>query len=142
MEGLMQSVVSRLKQAGVPAVRSFPGGVIPRITGPVAAVSMEKLQAVDGGFGRALGAAHGRQVQVTVLVRLFSPDSRGADAVCRALMQWPAVLTAELEEPVFDAGADCFVTCLRAAFKGLVSDAAETDEGPAFTDFRLEGEMK
>ena len=142
MDRIVKEAISRLKTAGIPAVEAFPGGIMPKITCPVAAVNLETVTATDGGFGRQLGSAKGRQVQAVVLVRLFTPHGKGSAAAGSALMEWGAVQKVELGEPVFDDIADCFTAVLRAHISGLLADTRPGEDTSAFTDFTLEGDLQ
>lgn len=57
------SVIEALQKAGIRAERSFPVGVMPYLTGPVAAVGLERAQAGS----------------VTVAVRIYSPMGLGGE---------------------------------------------------------------
>lgn len=154
MERLIQPVICALKEGGVPAVRCFPGGTVPRLTGPAAAVSVQSVEAAEGGLNGFLGlrqtddggmeAQYGKMLQAVLLVRVFSPDG-SCGKVPQILLQNPGGLPVRrlcAKEPVFDPVADCFVTEISVTLDKCLLPLQTDGEDGEYLDFSLEGEAK
>ena len=127
MEDVIALVLTALEEAGIPAVKAFPGGMMPRLTAPRAAVRLESVKSETPGLYEYLGVEetpdrgpverYGRRLSAVLLIRILAPDSASVTpAVCRALQQGLGSVTVEkitASAPVFDSVADAFVTEVR-----------------------------
>lgn len=64
---ILQQVLEKLRQAGFSIGKAYPGGIAPHITGPVAAVGLEKVDTAA--------------MEATVRVDILAPESQGG-TVC------------------------------------------------------------
>lgn len=155
MESVLNAVLTALQEAGIPAVKAVPEGVMPRLKAPRAAVSLEKVRAANGGFYDYLGIEetedrgfverYGRKMEATLLISVFSPDSRDMASSVYAVLAagFDGVTVGEMtaEKPEFDSVADCYVTKIRAEMHAYLY-AESTGDDEEFLDFTLEGELK
>lgn len=157
MDELIVGVVALLEEAGIPAVRRFPTGNMPRLTEPKAAVELRSMKAVPGGFCDYLGTVedpergtlerYGKRVGGSVLCRIYGPDSSrtgaAAETACVLLSGLSAVAVEEVTmgETVFDPVCDCYTRDVTAAFSAYLH-ALAADEDADFLDFKLEGEIR
>ncbi len=155
MDGILNAVITALNDSGIPALRRFPAGVMPRRKEPAVAVSFEKIHAAAGGFREYLGMEdvpgkgtverYGKKMCATVLLRVCCPKGQDEPPVTDVLLGLQGgVRISELsaEEPVFDPVADCFVTKIRAEISAYLMAERIPGDDPGYRDFRLEGDMK
>ena len=155
MEDVISLVLTALEEAGIPAVKAIPRGVMPRLTAPKAAVQLESVKSETPGLYEYLGVEetpergpverYGRRMSAVLLVRIFAPDNESvAPAVLCALQQGFSGVTVEkitASAPVFDSVADAFMTEVRAEISAYFY-ALSGEDTSEFLDFRLEGEVK
>ncbi len=120
---IVSQVIDGLTAAEIRADEAYPGGRIPALTGPVAAVRLGKVD-------RAVRST-------TVLVTVMSPAASGGTACETAALQ--AVAAMEDLEGVcvkdvckFDEMADVFYIEIQAVFQG-VAQAEDFTPGPGFS---------
>lgn len=155
MESVLNAVLTALQEAGIPAVMAVHQGVMPRLTTPKAAVSLEKVRAANGSFydylgleeteDRGLVERYGRKMEATLLISVFSPDCRDVTGDIYPVLAagFPGVTVGEMtaDKPEFDAAADCWITSLRAELCAYLY-AESQDDDEEFLEFTLEGELK
>lgn len=155
MDRFIKAVLTALEEAGIPAIERLPGGVMPRLTAPRAAVGLESIKAAPGAAYDYLGTEYtddrgdveryGRRMDAVLLVRVFAPQgSEVGSKVCMVLAGgFPGVTVKEISASMaeFDPVADCFVTQVRAEVSAYLYAQSDSDE-ELFLDFRLEGEVK
>lgn len=155
MDRFINAVLTALEEAGIPAIRRLPGGSMPRLTGPRAAVGLESIKAAPGAAYDYLGTEYsdefgdveryGRKMDAVLLVRVFAPDGASVSSrVCTVLMGgFDGVTVKDISASMaeFDPVADCFVTEVRADVSAYLYAQSASDEDE-FLDFRLEGEVK
>lgn len=155
MDEILNALLTAFKGAGISAVRRFPAGVMPRLTGCVAAVSVEKVRAAGCGLGEYLGTEdvpgmglverYGKTMQATLLIRVYCPDGCDDEGVLDVLLAQPGgVLVTDIlaGQPEFHPETDCFVTDIRADVTAYLMALRAPDDDTELLDFRLEGDMK
>ena len=160
MEQLMQAFLAILKRAGFTAVRQMPQGVMPRLKGPVVAVSLAALDAAQMGFFEYLGKLeregnivplYGKRLRAEVLLQVVSPEALGAERcaqeaekLCTKLSeQLPGiVLTGFSAGPCsYDKTGDFFLCEVKAKASAYLYAEANEEE-TEFTDFILKGAVQ
>lgn len=126
MEHLMELILAGLREAGFRAEWAGPGKMMPRITSPVLAVSMPKMEFVKSPNANKAGAS------AELRVRVFSPTALGA-AKCQETAQKVAIaltqgirdmppLRSRVEEATYYGKGDYFTADVYGSF------ALESDE--------------
>lgn len=155
MDTFIKAVLTALEEAGIPAMKRLPSPMMPRLTGPRAAVGFESIKAAQGAAYDYLGTEeteeygqverYGRRMEAVLLVRVFAPDgAEVGDKVALALARgFDGVTVKDISAKMagFDPVADCFVTEVRAEISAYLYAVGGSDE-ETFLDFRLEGEAK
>lgn len=155
MDEIIVRVLTALEEAGIPAVRAMPDGIMPRLKGPRAAVCFERVKRSSPGLYEYLGTEetadrgeverYGRRISAVLLIRVCAPDGQAVSPrVCRALeggIRGVTIGEITASAAVFDPVADVFVTEVRAELAAYLI-AESTDDSVQFLDFRLEGEVK
>lgn len=161
MDELIAALLRALKNAGITAVKAFPEGVMPKLSGPVTAVGIQEMKSAANGAYTYLGmqadaegtvrALYGRQLETEAYLQVYCPRSIGGRA-CMAESERVAALLAGMAGGVqigsfsvgpcsYDAVSDCFRCTITAKARAYLYALANDDE-TEFTDFILKGEVK
>ena len=161
MDELIAALLQALKNAGITAVKAFPEGMMPKLSGPVTAVGIQEMKSAANGAYTYLGmqtdaagaarALYGRQLETQALLKVYCPRSAGGRA-CMAESERVAALLAGMAGSVqiesfsagpcsYDAASDCFRCTITAKTRAYLYALANDDE-TEFTDFILKGEVK
>ena len=160
MEQLIDTILKAMQAAGIPAVRAFWPRRMPRLKGPVAALSLRKSVQTPAGFGGYLGlltdeqdqtrALSGMRLEAELAFTIYTPRTATSEAGAQLAEQLVQVLLEGVEgvslrqftvqDTTYAAEPDCFTTCLEATVVAHLY-AVTTGEEPVFTDFILKGEI-
>ncbi len=161
MERLMQALVSALRAGGIPAVRSFAAGTMPRLTETVTSVSLKSAKTHGGTFYSYLGLqeqddggllpVYGRPLEAVVRFLVHTPHELGSQACMQQVFSLAQLLTAgvvgvrlgelTVGACVYDDVTDCFECELCVQAQAYLYATANSDE-TEFTDFILKGEVR
>lgn len=161
MDELIAALLRALEKAQITAVKAFPEGIMPKLTGPVTAVGIREMKGGANGAYTYLGmqadgmgaarALYGRRLEAEALMQVYCPRSLGGRA-CMTESERVAALLAEQPGGVriesfsvgtcaYDAVSDCFRCTITAKTRAYLYALANED-GTEFTDFILKGEVK
>lgn len=158
MREILDRVQTALQQAGLSALRQFPAGDMPLLTGAAAAVDLQSIRAANGSFLDYLGTVedpergplerYGKKMEGTVRVCILAPDAEAlrqaaTDAITALGFGLPLISVEEVsaEQTVFDPAADCFRKDVFLRF-GAYFCAESAEDSTEFTDFKLEGDIR
>lgn len=121
---ILQQVLTALKDGGFAAELAYPGRAMPRITGPVAAVHMEKVDSAA--------------LTSTVAVSILSPGTLGGAACETEAMKALDLLcgcgaVCVQRGCVYDRVAQVYAVQISAAFTSLSQSEETSTTGPGFS---------
>lgn len=161
MDELIAALLRALEKAQITAVKAFPEGIMPKLTGPVTAVGIREMKGGANGAYTYLGmqpdgtgaarALYGRRLEAEALMQVYCPRSLGGRACMTESERVAALLAGEpggvriesfsVGTCAYDAVSDCFRCTITAKTRAYLYALANED-GTEFTDFILKGEVK
>lgn len=152
MRELEEILLRALREAGLRAGSALPGEPAGRVTEPVCALSLTRLETPEAGFGSYLGLLqdeekgeaelYGRRFDAELTLQCYAPEAAllndTAEAALQALTELRGLTIQDcaLEGTVWDDAAEAFTRALTLHGKGMLY-ALRTEEDGWFTDFRL-----
>ena len=157
LDTVLDAVTAMLKNAGVTAVREYPGEILERPAAPTVCVGVKSGKSLPAGMGDYLGTenvngavreVYGTKLELVVGLDVYSPEAAGCAACFESIssafaappdgLKLRALVCGETEpdEVTELFRCRCEAHCLAVLTRTVSEDGAE------FTDFVLRGVLK